>query len=331
MTSTRRAVIGSKKSFWLWGDKSGFDLTHPPTADSPLTYPRVPIQATSSLIAVDPAKTALVIIDMQNFFLSPCMGRPADGKGIKACDQLLEHAIPAARKAGIRVVWLNWGLTDEDIEAMPPATLRAFGFATVPVDENPADEKFHEAAEDDHGVNTGTPSLLVKGAATVPKGKDPKLYKGLGSEIGPITIENGTKVDGGKLLMRDTWNAALYPPLERVRQEGMNGKVEREDVWIHKNRMSGFWGDKTPGTEFLEAEGIRTLIFAGVNTDQCVSGSLQDAFTKGWDTLLLSDGSATTSPDHAQQCVEYNVGKTWGFCFTCKDFADGVEKMETSA
>jgi len=261
------------------------------------------------------------------------MGRPADGKGIRAAHALLEHAIPAARKAGIRVVWLNWGLTQADIDVMPPATLRAFGFQTVPADLMPNDAGFHEeAASDDHGVNTGTPGLLIKGpSSSVSGAKDPRLYKGLGSEVGEIEIEDGSKVDGGRLLMRDTWNAALYAPLERARQEGMADGVERKDVWIHKNRMSGFWGDKTPGTEFLEAEGITTLIFAGVNTDQCVSGSLQDAFTKGWDCLLLSDGSATTSPDHAQQCVEYNVGKTWGFCFTCKDLADGVENMQTKA
>lgn len=258
------------------------------------------------------------------------MGRPADGKGIAAARRLLEDAIPAARKAGIRIVWMNWGLTEDEIDEMPPATLRAFGFATVPKEERKGDEgQFHEVSSRERGaIGAETPGLLVKGPSNVPLGTDPKLYKGLGSEVGEITTEDGSKVDGGRLLMRDTWNAALWPPLEKARQEGMADGVERKDVWIHKNRMSGFWGGKTPGTEFLEAEGIRTLIFAGVNTDQCVSGSLQDAFTKGWDCCLLSDGSATTSPDHAQQCVEYNVGKTWGFCFTCKDLAEGVARLE---
>jgi nicotinamidase-related amidase len=32
----------------------------------------------------------------------------------------------------------------------------------------------------------------------------------------------------------------------------------------------------------LEKEGIKTLLFAGVNTSQCVAGRLQDAFIKGW-------------------------------------------------
>jgi len=324
--ATHRAVIGSDTSFWLWDDHAGFDLTHPATPTSPLLYPRVPIQATTSKITVSPAKTALVIIDMQNFFLSEFMGRPADSKGIKAARSVLECAIPAARKAGIRVVWLNWGLTQQDIDKMPPATLRAFGFAVVPV-ESREDEKFHQEG----GGEDKTPELLVKGASRVPQGKDPKMYKGLGSEIGEVTVEDGSKVDAGRLLMRDTWNAALWPPMEKARQEGMREGIERKDVWIHKNRMSGFWGPNTPGTEFLEKEGITTLIFAGVNTDQCVLGSLQDAMTRGWDCLMLNDGCATTSPTHAQECVEYNVGRSWGFAFNCKDFAEGVERMETNA
>ena len=91
--------------------------------------------------------------------------------------------------------------------------------------------------------------------------------------------------------------------------------------------MSGLWGDKTLCTEFLEKEGIKTLLFAGVNTDQCVGGSLQDAFTKGWDCVLLSDGAGTTSPDYSQESIEFNCAKTWGFCMKCEDFAKGVEAM----
>jgi nicotinamidase-related amidase len=32
--------------------------------------------------------------------------------------------------------------------------------------------------------------------------------------------------------------------------------------------MSGMWGSTTPLKEFLDKEGIRTLFFTGVNTDQ---------------------------------------------------------------
>ena len=123
----RHGVIGSPKNFWLYDSKTGFDLTHPPTPTSPAVTPHVTIETTTSPITVDPAKSALVIIDMQNYFLSAALGR-AKGAGHKACDQLVEHAVPAARKAGIRVMWVNWGLSQHEIDEMPPSVLRAFGF-----------------------------------------------------------------------------------------------------------------------------------------------------------------------------------------------------------
>ena len=60
------AVIGNKKNFWLYDSKTGFDLTHPETPDAPKITPRVQIETTTSPITIDPDKSALVIIDMQN-------------------------------------------------------------------------------------------------------------------------------------------------------------------------------------------------------------------------------------------------------------------------
>ena len=78
----------------------------------------------------------------------------------------------------------------------------------------------------------------------------------------------------------------------------------------------------------LKARGIRTLIFAGCNTDQCVVTSLTDAVWRNWDCLLLSDETATTSPKFAQEMVEFNMGG-WGFLLSCQDLVDGVETLET--
>lgn len=188
---------------------------------------------------------------------------------------------------------------------MPPATLRAFGFDVVPEDD-PVD-----------GEVDGDDKVLPP---KQPFGKDPRVYCGLGSDMGHVELEDGTKVDAGRLLMRDQWNSALYPSLEEVR--------EKDDVWLHKDRMSALWNSSTLCTKYLESAGIKTLLFAGVNTDQCVGGSIQDAFSKGYDCLMLTDGCGTTSPNAAQECIEYNSMKSWGFALTCKDLADGVEKMQ---
>ena len=310
-------IIGNAeggKPFWLFDSSTGFDLTHPESPSAPPITPRVTLQTTTTPITVDPAKTALVIIDMQNFFLSSAMGR-GRGAGHEALDQLVEHAVPAARKAGIRIIWLNWGLTTDEVKNMPPSHTRAFGFKAtmgdqvVPVDKN---------------GNT----QFQGGDKLVEHGKAGRKYIGLGSPMGTVPDpDSGKEIDAGNLLMRDQWNSALMPPLDKMYEEGK--KLEtRPDVWIHKNRMSGMWGATTACQEFLESEGIKTLLFTGVNTDQCVGGTYQDSFSKGYDCVLLNDGCGTTSPNFAQQCLEWNAGNTWGFLTTCKALADGVERMQ---
>ncbi|USP77807.1 uncharacterized protein yc1106_05081 [Curvularia clavata] len=307
----RKALIGSSSSFWSHTSQSGFDLTHPPTHSSKISGPSFTIQTSTQPITVDPSKSALIIIDMQNFFLSEAFGRNQQGAGNAACKQLIEHAIPAARKAGIRVVWVNWGLTEEDVKEMPPAIKRAFGFFAIPVDSN------FNIGDDAFGYHESSVSVDRHGE------EKKSVYCGMGADCGTLTFPDGKSVEGGRLLMRDTWNAALFPPLDAIYTEG--SKLEKNpDIWIHKNRMSGMWGATTPLKEFLDREGIRTLFFTGVNTDQCVGGTLTDAFSNGYDCVLLGDGCGTTSPDYAQQCWEYNSSRTFGFCASCEQFANGV-------
>lgn len=260
-----RAVIGSEKNFWLYSSKTGFDLTHPANPASPPVTPNVTVKTTTTPITVDPAKTALVIIDMQNFFLSPAFGR-SKGKGHAACDQLVEHAIPAARKAGIRVVWLNWGLTDEEIDNMPPAVTRAFGFEVLDDHEGAVNGDVFKVKGKGTAVDKHGDPKHQGGHTILEDGKKGRKYKGLGSECGTVEDpETGREIDAGRLLMRDAWNSGLYPPLDSMFEEGK--KLDsRPDVWIHKNRMSGMWGARTACEEFLEKEGIRTLMFTGVNT-----------------------------------------------------------------
>ena len=327
--SAPRTVIGSYPNHWLWSSSPAtFDLTRPgpPEYASPSPKDSIALKTSTTQVVLAPSKTALVIIDMQNFFLSTALGRAADGAGNLAAQRLLDTGIPAARKAGIQIIWLNWGLTDDEITQMPPSTRRAFGFEAALEEE--ASEKGLPAL-DPHGVNQTAAEhhLKDKGNSRADDlGKLNRIYKGLGSDIGPVKLEDGSVVDGGRLLMRDQWNAGLPPALDSVWKEGQKLK-QKPDVWIHKNRMTGFWGASTPGTDFLEKEGLKTLLFAGVNTDQCVGGSLQDAFTKGYDCILLKDACGTTSPDFATSCIEFNCAKTWGFVSLCKDLETGVDAM----
>lgn len=322
----RRAVIGNAKNFWLYSSRTGFDLTHPGTPSSPSITSRVTFKTTTTPITVDPAKSALVIIDMQNFFLSEAFGREK-GAGHAAADHLLKYCIPAARKAGIQIIWLNWGLTQEDVDTMPPAVKRAFGFEAV-IDEAGTNDtangqKIDDFAEKPNGIGVdkhGNPRHQG-GHILLENGKDGRIYKGLGSPCGILTLPSGEKIDAGRLLMRDQWNSALYPPLDACYEDGKKLK-HNPDVWIHKNRMSGMWGGEGLFQGYLESRGLRSLFFTGVNTDQCVAGTYTDSFSKGYDCILLQDACGTTSPEYAQQCIAYNAARTWGFVVDSEEFAN---------
>ncbi|KAL9025088.1 MAG: hypothetical protein Q9196_006032 [Gyalolechia fulgens] len=282
MQSKQQEVIGGKGNFWLRSETDAFDLTHPPTPTSPMTYPRIPLETATAHVVIDPTKAALVIVDLQNYFLSPCLGRPSNAIGLKVVDKLLHCAIPTCRKAGIPILWLNWGLSEQDIDDMPPTIVKGFA----------ADNNF----------------------------EGPRRIESLGSDIGSVELEDGSVIEGGRALMPNQWNSASYTPLKE--------KHEPQDMEIDKNRLSGFWGG-TAAEGALKSRGIKTLLFAGANTDQCVGTSLIDACMKGWDCLLLSDACATTSPEFSKQCFEFNVVGGWGFLLSCENLAKGVDNLQT--
>jgi nicotinamidase-related amidase len=239
----RRAVIGDESNFWLFSSETGFDLTHPTTPDEQVPDPRVTLRTDNSPVTIAPSKSALIIVDMQNFFLSSGLGRTT-AAGHAACDQLVQYAIPACRKAGIQIVWLNWGLTPQEVQEMPPAAKRAFGFQTSHFDEGHADAKskwlpgvddvFAETEQSVAVDRMGDPRHKG-GHELLDNDKSGKIYKGLGSPCGTVKLDDGRQIDAGRLLMRDTWNAALYPPLDKMYEEGLKAAVP--DVWVHKNRM----------------------------------------------------------------------------------------------
>ena len=78
--------------------------------------------------------------------------------------------------------------------------------------------------------------------------------------------------------------------------------------------MSGFWD--TPLDSILRNLRVDTLLFAGVNVDQCVMATLQDANFLGYDCILVDDCAATTSPEFCHEATRYNVRQCFGFTTT---------------
>ena len=117
---------------------------------------------------------------------------------------------------------------------------------------------------------------------------------------------------GAPVLQRDSWGAALVDELQ----------IEPDDVLVHKHRMSGFWDTELDSV--LRAHDIATVVFAGVNADQCVLATLIDAACAGYDVVMCTDASATTSPAFCWDATVYNVRQCFGFTAALADLAAAI-------
>ena len=98
------------------------------------------------------------------------------------------------------------------------------------------------------------------------------------------------------------------------------------DYQITKHRFSAFWDCETDAV--LRNLGITTLLIGGVNMDQCVMTTLEDASFLGYDTILIEDATATTSPEYCVQAVLYNVKLLFGFVTGSQAILDGLAAAE---
>lgn len=124
----KKMLVGAPDNFWLWSPEEGYDLTRPANPDSEPKASSLRLECQVSDITIDPAKSALLIIDLQNFTLSQALRTNLPPEMFEAEEVILKYGIPSARKAGIQVVWLNWGLNDEELKSLPPQQHRVFGW-----------------------------------------------------------------------------------------------------------------------------------------------------------------------------------------------------------
>lgn len=124
------------------------------------------------------------------------------------------------------------------------------------------------------------------------------VYKPSGEGVG---LGDALPGNGAPVLEKGSWAAAIVDELEPA----------RTDIRVDKYRMSGFWD--TPLDSILRNLGVTTLLFGGVNLDQCVLCTLQDANFLGYDCVLIEDCAATTSPDFCRLATLYNVKQCFGF------------------
>ncbi|KAJ8118253.1 hypothetical protein ONZ43_g4031 [Nemania bipapillata] len=225
-------------------------------------------------VMIAPKTTALVVVDMQNFFLHPECGKHPTG--LEAAERIIE-VVAKCRELGIQIIWLNWGLTEADLVTMPPAVHKNFSGQLI-------DSKEDTRAPDGRAPTRG----------------------GFGSDMG---------LNRGRLLMAGSWNAELYEPLLAVSDR-------EKDIFCPKNRMSGLWTNDAPLHDVIK-DRFRTLLFTGVNTDQCVLGTLVDAYNRGFDCIMLEDCCGTPTPG-GKEVTAWNVSKGYGFVTNSKSFCNGT-------
>lgn len=136
---------------------------------------------------------------------------------------------------------------------------------------------------------------------------------GNGTGLGdPMRFSCGPTTES-RVLQRDSVGAAIVNELS----------PEPTDIFVDKHRISGFWD--TPLDSILRNLGVKTLLFAGVNADECVLATLMDANFHGYDTLMLEDCVGTTSPSFCMEATLYNVRFCFGFTLTSSALLSALE------
>jgi nicotinamidase-related amidase len=221
------------------------DLVREPAPPRPLA-----VAAEPKPVTIDLTRTGVIVVDMQNDFCHPDGWLAHIGVDVtpaRAPIAPLRRLLPALRRAGAPVIWVNWGNRPDRLNL--------------------------------------SPALL-------------HVYKPTGAGVG---LGDPLPGSGARVLERGSWSAAIVDELA----------PEPGDVQVAKYRMSGF--QDTELDSILRNLGLTTLLFAGVNADQCVLCTLQDANFRGYDCLLLRDCAATTSPPYCMDATLYNVKQCFGF------------------
>ena len=232
------------------------DLTRP---DLPAR--RLEVAAQPKRVAFDLARTAILVIDMQNDFCHRdgwLASIGVDMEPARAPIAPLAALLPVLRAASVPVVWVNWGSRPDRLNL--------------------------------------SPSLL-------------HVYNGSGAGTGLGDVLPAT---GSAVLQAGSWSARVVDEL--VPDPG--------DIRVDKHRMSGFWD--TPLDSILRNLRVDTLLFAGVNLDQCVLHTLADANFLGFDTLLVEDCAATTNPRFCHDATILNIHQIFGFTLHSTDLAKAI-------
>lgn len=81
----------------------------------------------------------------------------------------------------------------------------------------------------------------------------------------------------------------------------------------------------------LRNKGVKNLVFTGVTTDVGVSTTMREASDRGYDCVLLDDGTASIEPSlHMATCDAMRMeGGVFGSVTKVEDLINGVENFKS--
>ena len=308
---SEQRLLGGEDNYWIYQKKPRclFDLTRPelrsplpkPLSNVQPRKPFVEVQTTSLPILIHPAKTVLLVVDMINGFMYP--GNTEDKEGAeaqKSAVQILkDKGTAAARKAGIQVLWLGWGLEEGDLGKSAPQMERHLAFET--------------------------------------RGEEERKFQ-IGEDVGMCEVqaidESGACLEGkkktveqGRWLMRNTWNTEMFFPMKKAFEEGQKESIQFKDRRFWKTRVGGL-GQGSDGEleRYLRERGITTILTAGLDTEICLRSAMMEAALKGYDTLQLKDGCVRG--EGGVSMTEESTRRECGFTSSCEWLEKGVSEMK---
>lgn len=107
---------------------------------------------------------------------------------------------------------------------------------------------------------------------------------------------------------RGRWRSNFRQSLDRaLGSDGPGARIARllapapEDYFVLKPRHSAFYA--TPLALLLRDLGLRRLVLAGVNSDQCLAATAFDARMRGFEVIVPRDTTASRSPARMQAAL----------------------------
>jgi nicotinamidase-related amidase len=128
----------------------------------------------------------------------------------------------------------------------------------------------------------------------------------------------GSEGPQGRLLIRGEPGHDIVPELYPLDDEPIIDKPGR-GAFAH-----------TDFELLLRIKGVKNLVIAGVTTDVCVSTTMREANDRGFDCVLVEDGSAASEANlHIGACESIRMeGGIFGATAKMEDVIEGVERFK---